>query len=240
MDQAQATTAAEQGAPLASQPAEAASAAPAWAEARLDLAKRCLDVTVALAAVVVSLPILIAAAALVRLSGPGPVLLHQTRVGRHEKPFVMLKFRTMHVSVGDERLREMNIRELRGEQPPGTNDGVFKLQDDPRITTAGHWLRRFSIDELPQLFNVLRGDMSLVGPRPSLPWEVELFTTTQRLRHECLPGITGLWQVSGRSHLSMPEMLELDLVYLRTNSIWLDLRILARTPAATLFDRSVR
>jgi lipopolysaccharide/colanic/teichoic acid biosynthesis glycosyltransferase len=206
----------------------------------VDLPKRGLDLLLTLALVLPGLPVLVVVAALVRLSGPGPVLLRQVRVGRHEKPFAMFKLRTMHTGASDLALREMNRRELRGEVPPGTSDGIFKLQDDPRVTPVGRWLRRFSLDELPQLLNVLRGEMSLVGPRPSLPWEVELFTPDQRRRHECLPGLTGLWQVSGRSRLSMPEMLALDLDYLNTRSLWLDLRILAKTPALVLFDRSVR
>jgi lipopolysaccharide/colanic/teichoic acid biosynthesis glycosyltransferase len=207
---------------------------------RFPLAKHAVDVVLAIFVLTACLPVMLLASIAVKLSGPGPVLLRQVRVGLHEKPFTMLKFRTMHAGVDDRRLREMNERELRGERSLGTSDGVFKLQDDVRITAAGRWLRRLSIDELPQLFNVLRGDMSLVGPRPSLPWEIELFTTEQRQRHACLPGITGLWQVSGRNRLSMLEMLELDLVYLRTRSLSLDLRILARTPAAILLDRSVR
>ncbi|MBI0535445.1 sugar transferase [Roseomonas sp. KE2513] len=202
-------------------------------------AKRVLDVTVAVLAILLCLPLMLLASLAVLLSGPGPILLRQDRIGRYEKPFQMLKFRTMHVEADDRRLREMNTRELKGEEPD-TSDGVFKLQDDPRITPVGRWLRHFSIDELPQLFNVLRGDMSLVGPRPSLPWEVDLFTPEQRQRHACLPGMTGLWQVSGRNRLSMPEMLKLDIVYLRSRSLLLDLRILARTPAAVLLDRSVR
>jgi lipopolysaccharide/colanic/teichoic acid biosynthesis glycosyltransferase len=105
---------------------------------------------------------------------------------------------------------------------------------------VGRILRRTSIDELPQLLNVLRGEMSLVGPRPSLPWEVELYSPEQRRRHQCLPGITGLWQVSGRNRLSMPEMLALDLDYLERRSLWLDLQIMWRTPRAVLFDHSTR
>ena len=156
---------------------EIAGGAPRGSECRLDIAKRSFDVGLALAALVLCAPLLLAAALMVRLSGPGPVLLRQARIGRREKPFAMLKFRTMHVGVDDRSLREMNARELRGERPPGSSDGIFKLQDDPRVTAVGRWLRRFSIDELPQLLNVLRGEMSLVGPRPSLPWEVELYTT---------------------------------------------------------------
>ena len=240
MRSGQATTETGQRATAMLWSGDVAGDAPRWSECQADMMKRGLDVGLALVTLVLCTPLLLIAAAMVRLSGPGPVLLRQVRIGRHEEPFVMLKFRTMHVGVGDRSLREMNEGELRGERPPGSSDGVFKLQDDPRVTAAGRWLRHFSIDELPQLFNVLRGDMSLVGPRPSLPWEVELYTTDHRRRHECLPGMTGLWQVSGRNRLSMPEMLELDLVYLRTNSLWLDLRILARTPAAVLLDRSVR
>lgn len=217
-----------------------AGGAPRWSQSRSEAAKRGLDIGLALAALVLCTPLLLFGAVAVRLSGPGPVLLRQVRIGQREKPFAMWKFRTMHAGADDRSLREMNTCELRGKRPPGTSDGVFKLQDDPRVTAAGRWLRRFSIDELPQLFNVLRGEMSLVGPRPSLPWEVELYTTEQRRRHECLPGMTGLWQVSGRNRLSMPEMLALDLVYLRTRSLALDLRILARTPTAILLERSVR
>lgn len=205
-----------------------------------DRAKRVLDVLLALLVLVLTSPLLVGVALLVRLSGPGPVLFRQTRIGRHEVPFAMLKFRTMRQGVGDEALREMNAAELRGEAPPGSSDGIYKLQRDPRVTPIGRWLRRFSLDELPQLLNVLRGEMSLVGPRPSLPWEVALFTPEQRQRHACLPGITGLWQISGRNRLSMPEMLALDLEYAAKRSLLLDLRILAATPAAVLLDRSVR
>lgn len=221
---------------LGAEEAEAAQAAAGSGER----AKRALDIGLTLLALPLSAPLLAMAALMVRLSGPGPILLRQVRIGRYERPFVMFKFRTMHEDASDAALRAMNAAELRGEYPPGSDDGVFKLQDDPRVTRVGRWLRRFSIDELPQLFNVLRGEMSLVGPRPSLPWEVELFTPEQRRRHDCLPGMTGLWQVSGRNRLSMPEMLALDLAYLRRRSLALDLRILAATPAQVLFDRSVR
>jgi lipopolysaccharide/colanic/teichoic acid biosynthesis glycosyltransferase len=111
---------------------------------------------------------------------------------------------------------------------------VFKLEDDPRVMPVGRFLRRYSIDELPQLLNVLRGEMSLVGPRPSLPWEVELYSPEQRRRHECLPGLTGLWQVSGRNRLSMQQMLSLDLEYVERQSLRLDLWVLWRTLSAVL------
>jgi lipopolysaccharide/colanic/teichoic acid biosynthesis glycosyltransferase len=137
-------------------------------------------------------------------------------------------------------MREFNRRELAGDPTLVTADGVMKPMDDPRITPVGRWLRRFSIDELPQLLNVLKGEMSLVGPRPALPWEVALFTPEQRRRQRTPPGITGLWQVSGRNRLAMPQMLELDLTYLERRSLGLDLAILARTPKAVLFDCATR
>jgi lipopolysaccharide/colanic/teichoic acid biosynthesis glycosyltransferase len=168
------------------------------------------------------------------------VLFRQVRIGQDEQPFAMFKFRTMHVGSDDGPLRELNVAELRGIAEPGTSDGVFKLENDPRVTPVGRILRRFSIDELPQLFNVVRGEMSLVGPRPALPWEVELFTPEQRGRHACVPGITGLWQVSGRNRLSMPQMLALDVLYVERRSLLLDLRILLRTPRAVLLDSSIR
>jgi lipopolysaccharide/colanic/teichoic acid biosynthesis glycosyltransferase len=202
--------------------------------------KRVLDLAVACPLLLLCAPLMIGVAALIRLTSRGPALIRQVRIGQYERPFTMFKFRTMYFDVDDAPLRQMNVRELLGDRSAGTSDGVFKLEADRRITTVGRLLRRFSVDELPQLFNVLHGEMSVVGPRPSLPWEVELFTPQQRARHECLPGITGLWQVSGRNRLSMPEMLALDLVYARSRSLRLDLWILWRTPGAVLFDRTVR
>ena len=202
--------------------------------------KRLLDIVLATLGLILLAPLMLFVAALVRSTSPGPVLFRQIRVGLHEQPFVMLKFRTMREGCADGPLREMNLAELRGGADPGTRDGVFKLEDDLRVSAVGRFLRRFSIDELPQLVNVLRGQMSLVGPRPALPWEVELFTREQRRRHACVPGMTGLWQVSGRNHLSMPDMLALDLLYVERRSMLLDLRILLRTPLVVLFDTSVR
>jgi lipopolysaccharide/colanic/teichoic acid biosynthesis glycosyltransferase len=183
---------------------------------------------------------MIGVATLIRLTSRGPALIRQIRVGQNERPFTMFKFRTMYIDADDAPLRQMNVRELAGGAKAETSDGVFKLEADRRITRVGRQLRRFSVDELPQLFNVLRGEMSVVGPRPSLPWEVELYTAEQRRRHDYPPGMTGLWQVSGRNRLSMPEMLVLDLDYVRSRSLRLDLWILCRTPGAVLFDRTVR
>src|SRR4051794_28240482 len=174
--------------------------------------KRFLDVTLAIILLILLSPVFLSIAVLIRLTSKGPVLFRQIRIGQNGREFQIFKFRSMYADADDRIHRELNIRELRGDRaPPGAAEGLFRLQHDPRITKVGHWLRRYGFDELPQLFNVLRGDMSIVGPRPSLPWEVALYTPEQNRRHECLPGITGLWQVSNRYALSMPEMLVLDL-----------------------------
>lgn len=200
--------------------------------------KRLLDVVLAGIALVLAMPIIVVAGALVRFTSPGPALYRQMRVGQGERPFIMFKLRTMRVDADDRAHREFNTRELLTNT--AARDGVFKIEDDPRITPVGRMLRRYSIDELPQLINVLRGEMSLVGPRPSLPWEVSLYTPEQRRRHECVPGITGLWQVSGRNRCSMTEMLAMDVAYAERRSLKLDIWILLRTPKAVLFDESAR
>jgi lipopolysaccharide/colanic/teichoic acid biosynthesis glycosyltransferase len=207
---------------------------------RSRVAKRGIDLLIGALALLSLSPILLAAGIAIKLTSQGPVLFRQTRIGQYEKPFSMLKLRTMSIDNDDSAHRELNRREILGSTGPGTSDGVYKLENDPRITPVGRFLRRSSIDELPQLINVIRGDMSLVGPRPSLPWEVELYSREQRQRHRCLPGITGLWQVSGRNRLSMPEMLDLDVEYSRRGSLLLDLWILVRTPYAVLVGGGAR
>jgi lipopolysaccharide/colanic/teichoic acid biosynthesis glycosyltransferase len=203
------------------------------------MVKRILDVVLTLVLLTILAPVLLGAALLVRLTSPGPIWFRQTRIGLGGREFHMLKLRSMYTDADDRIHREMNVRELLGDRaPPGTSGGVFRLEHDLRVTRIGRWLRRYGIDELPQLFNVLHGEMSLVGPRPSLPWEVEMYTPEQCRRHECLPGITGLWQISDRYSLSMPEMLAIDLHYIDTRSLKLDIQILLRTPRAVLFDRS--
>ena len=197
------------------------------------LGKRLLDLAVAIPALIASAPILLLAMLLMQLADPGSILFRQTRIGRGERPFTMLKLRTMREGNDDSAFREFNTRELRGELNL-TGDGILKLENDPRLLPMSRFLRRFSIDELPQLVNVILGDMSLVGPRPCLPWEVELFTPEQRRRHEVLPGLTGLWQVSGRNRLNMQQMLALDLVYVEKHSLLLDLKILWWTLPAVL------
>ena len=191
--------------------------------------KRLFDVLGAAGLLVLTAPLFLLAAAAIRLHDGGPALFRQTRVGRHGREFGCLKFRSMVVDAEDR---------LAGLQDGTDRDGVlFKLQDDPRITRPGRWLRRFSVDELPQLLNVLRGDMSLVGPRPALPSEVADYDGDVGRRMHVRPGMTGLWQVSGRSDLSWAETVRLDLYYVDNFSMLQDLSILARTVRAVVGSR---
>jgi lipopolysaccharide/colanic/teichoic acid biosynthesis glycosyltransferase len=193
------------------------------------VAKRTVDLVGALVLLVLVSPVMLAIAALIVATDGRPVLFAQERVGRGGRTFRMYKFRTMWRDNDDSAHREQNRRELAGEAEVGA-DGTYKDRHDPRIMKGCSPLRRYSLDELPQLLNVLRGDMSLVGPRPALPWEAELFEPRYRERDVVRPGMTGLWQVSGRSELSMREMLELDVAYVRRRSALGDLVILLRTP----------
>ena len=175
---------------------------------------------------------------MVRATTPGPILFRQTRLGVGRRPFTLYKFRTMHSGSSDGIHREYVRRLFSQDQPPnGGRPGLYKLDSDPRVTRVGGWLRRTSIDELPQLLNVIRGDMSLVGPRPALPWEGELIGTAYSQRFLMPPGLTGLWQVSGRSSLTMRQGLDLDLEYVRRQSFRLDLLILLKTVPAVLSTR---
>jgi lipopolysaccharide/colanic/teichoic acid biosynthesis glycosyltransferase len=204
---------------------------------RVPRAKRAMDLLLASALLLCTAPILLGAIVLIRATSPGPAIFRQVRVGWRGRPFVMLKLRTMRIDGDDARFREYNAAELAGAASPDA-EGLYRLPDDTRVTSVGRVLRRLSIDELPQLVNVLRGEMSLVGPRPSLPWEVALLTAEQRRRLDCLPGLTGLWQVSGRNRLSMRQMIELDLDYVARRTLALDLKILLRTPRAVCLDRN--
>ena len=195
--------------------------------------KRLLDLVIAVPTLVVLSPVFALAGVLVKATSKGPILFRQERIGWRGDPFSMLKFRTMVLNDDDTALREINRQEITGERSVGEG-GSFKLQNDARITRVGGWLRATSLDELPQLVNVARGQMSLVGPRPALAWEVELFPPEYRCRTDVLPGITGLWQVSGRSRLSMLDMLRLDTEYRDHQSLALDLRILLRTLPAII------
>ena len=196
--------------------------------------KRGVDLALSALALAVLAPVLVVIAVLVRVTSKGPAFFRQERVGLDGRPFTVFKFRTMYLDNDDTLHRELCTRQLLGEDEAETSDGVFKLEDDPRVTSVGDWLRRVSLDELPQLINVLKGEMSLVGPRPGLQWEVDLYRPEHLRRLAVRPGITGLWQVSGRNHLSMLEMLDLDVRYVEEWSPWLDLRIIAMTPIVLL------
>ncbi len=202
---------------------------------------RVLDLLVTGVALVLLAPLMAAIAVLVRCTSRGPALFRQVRLGQHGRPFVMLKFRTMYVDV-DDRLHREYVGKLLTEPAavvPGP-DGLYKLVDDPRITPVGRWLRTTSLDELPQLINVLRGEMSLVGPRPVLPWEAALFSPRHTTRFQVPPGVTGLWQTSGRNRLTMTQALDLDVEYVARQSLLLDLRILLRTVPVILGREGVR
>ena len=193
--------------------------------------KRALDVILASALFVIAGPALLILCALVRLTSTGPAFFRQERVGRDMRPFTMLKLRSMYVGNDDRAHRDYvaGMLSAEGDDATARHGGLFKLVGDRRITPVGAWLRRTSLDELPQLINVLRGDMSLVGPRPMLSWEADLLAQSYRPRFAVKPGMTGLWQVSGRSRLSMRAALELDVEYVRRRSVAVDLSILART-----------
>ncbi|MEV6637986.1 sugar transferase [Actinoplanes sp. NPDC051470] len=197
--------------------------------------KRAFDMLLAVCGLVVLSPLLAVIWLAVRLSSPGPAVFCQERLGRDERPFVMYKFRSMSTGAGDDIHRAYVRRMLTGEGGPAVaTNGLYKLAGDPRVTPLGKWLRRTSLDELPQLVNVVRGEMSLVGPRPVLAWEAELFAPEARARFGTRPGLTGLWQVSGRNALTMNQALALDVEYVHRQSLWLDLTILARTLPAQL------
>ena len=199
--------------------------------------KRAIDVAGSLALIGALTPVLGACAAAVRLSSPGPILFRQRRIGRDGQPFEMLKFRTMHQNADQSAHQQYVARLIAGTADAHDAEGaaVFKLVGDRRITPAGHWLRRLSLDELPQLINVLRGDMSLVGPRPPLPYEIQHYTPRHLERLAVTPGITGLWQVSGRSRTTFEEMIDLDLAYIERWSVSFDLQILLRTIPVVVF-----
>jgi lipopolysaccharide/colanic/teichoic acid biosynthesis glycosyltransferase len=168
-------------------------------------------------------------AVLIKLDSPGPVLFRQQRLTRTGRPFSVLKFRTMVVNADQLKAQLMDQNEASGP--------IFKMRSDPRLTRVGTWLRRTSLDELPQVFNILRGDMSWVGPRPPLPAEVAQYEEWQKRRLGTTTGLTGLWQISGRSLLPFDEMVKLDLYYVENWSLVLDLKILLRTIPAVLTGR---
>jgi len=177
-------------------------------------------------------PLLLVIALLIRLDSRGPALFHQERLGLHRQPLNVVKFRSMVVAASEEPHREYVTALLTHASPPRGESGLYKIEDDPRITRVGRMLRRFSLDELPQLFNIVRGDMAFVGPRPVLAYEAELFSDDVEPRFTVRPGLTGLWQVSGRNAVGFREALAYDVEYVQRRSVRLDLAIVARTVIA--------
>lgn len=201
----------------------------------VDASCRVLDIVGATVLSIVLAPVLAAIAIAVRLDSPGPVLYRQRRVGRDTKPFMVNKFRTMHDGVGHDRHREFVLGLINGETREQDAPGPrFKMSEDERVTRLGRVLRRSSLDELPQLWNVLRGEMSLVGPRPPISYEVEHYPPHWFARFAVKPGMTGLWQVNGRSEVTLEEMIRLDVEYTRRRSLWLNIWILIRTVPTVL------
>lgn len=192
--------------------------------------KRFVDITASIILLILLMPLLITVAVIIYVNSPGPIFYKQTRVGQWGKLFVMWKFRSMYMD-SDQRLKELAIH---NEMDGGV---LFKMKNDPRITPVGHFIRKTSIDELPQLWNVLKGDMSLVGPRPALPSEVNQYSLNDRLRLETIPGITCIWQVSGRSNIPFHQQVQLDVQYIHSQSLWLDFKLLLQTVPAVLFGR---
>jgi lipopolysaccharide/colanic/teichoic acid biosynthesis glycosyltransferase len=219
-----------------------------------DFGCRVLDILGAAIALVLTAPIIAIIVVVIRLDSPGPAIFRQRRVGHARRPFTVNKFRSMYVGSAHDRHREFVLKLIKGESPneevpagerkDGDSDQAdeagpsprpyYKMTADPRVTRVGRMLRRSSLDELPQLWNVLRGDMSLVGPRPAIPYEVEHYPPEWFARLAVKPGITGLWQVSGRSTMTLDEMVQLDIEYARRRTPWLNLWILARTIPAVL------
>ena len=181
-------------------------------------------------------PVFLIVAALVKLTSSGPVIFRQARVGRSARLFTMLKFRTMRIDA-DDAIHQQYVTQFitASHQHSRSSDAVYKIVNDPRLTPIGRFLRKTSLDELPQFWNVLTGDMSLVGPRPPVPYEVNHYKPWHRRRVlEVKPGVTGLWQVTGRSRTTFEDMVRLDLRYARTCSLWNDIKILLATPRAVV------
>ncbi len=193
--------------------------------------KRLMDIIGASLGLILALPIMLIVAILIKLEDPkGPIFFSQIRNGAYPNTFKMYKFRSMYIDA-EERLQElMHLNEQSGP--------AFKMKDDPRITKVGKFIRKTSLDELPQLFNVLKGDMSLVGPRPAIPREVEQYTAYQKQRLFVKPGLTCIWQVSGRNNIEFDQWVELDIEYIKTRSLWLDIKLILLTIPALLGDEN--
>lgn len=193
--------------------------------------KRLIDIIISIVAIIITSPIMLLVAVAIKLEDPkGSVIFTQNRSGVYPRVFKMYKFRSMYTDA-EERLNE--LQHLNEQTGP-----VFKIKNDPRITKVGRFIRKTSLDELPQFFNVLKGDMSIVGPRPALPREVAQYTEYQMQRLLVKPGITCIWQVSGRNNINFEQWVELDIEYIRTRSLWLDFKLILLTIPALLGDET--
>jgi lipopolysaccharide/colanic/teichoic acid biosynthesis glycosyltransferase len=197
-------------------------------------ARRVLDITLASLVILLLSPLLIALAIAIRLDSPGPAFFRQRRVGYGQREFTVFKFRSMRSDADPRGHRDYVTALIQGKAGNGGRENLYKLAVDDRITPVGRWIRRWSLDELPQLFNVISGDMALVGPRPAIPYEVAEYPSWYLDRFSVKPGLTGLWQVSGRNERTYEEMVRLDIEYAERRSLFLDLSILARTPFTVL------
>jgi len=197
------------------------------------LIKRAIDVSGSLAALLLLSPLFAIIAALIKLTSRGPIFFRQKRIGQYGREFTFLKFRSMVVN-NDPEIHKKYIENLIAKKVDNSA-GTYKIKNDPRITSVGRFIRKTSLDELPQFINVLKGEMSLVGPRPPIPYEFEKYFLWHRRRIlEAKPGITGEWQVHGRSRTTFDDMVRMDLRYIRNQSLWLDLKILLKTPLAVI------
>ena len=201
--------------------------------------KRLIDVGAALSVAILGFPFFLAVALLIKLTSRGPIFYSQKRIGEHGEGFTLFKFRTMRQDSDDSIHREFARSFIEGRMPNSSLDektpSVYKLTNDPRVTAVGNFLRKTSLDELPQFINILKGEMTIVGPRPPLQYELEHYEEWHKLRLEVRPGLTGLWQVSGRSSVPFDEMVKLDLYYIEHWSLLLDLKIMLRTIPVMLF-----
>lgn len=192
--------------------------------------KRCIDIGGSLCGLVLLSPILLIIMSLIKLESKGPVIFSQERVGRYDKKFKMYKFRSMVVNAEELKKKLESQNEMSGP--------MFKMKDDPRVTKIGKFIRKTSLDEIPQLVNVLKGDMSLVGPRPSLPKEVEQFEEWMHRRHDVKPGLTCYWQVSGRNNIDFEDWMKLDIKYVEERNIWVDIKLIFKTVFVLFGDKN--
>lgn len=196
-------------------------------------AKRALDLTIAIVFLITCAPVWVLIALALKIDSRGPILFRQARVGRNGELFMVYKFRSMHVNNDDSAHRKF-VEAFMASPSNDASSGYFKMKRDPRVTRVGRVLRKTSMDEIPQILNVLKGEMSIVGPRPALPWEVAQYEPWQRERLYALPGITGKWQVEGRSRVTFEEMMRMDISYVRAPTFWGDISLILRTVPAVL------